>query len=1254
MLKCVTIDIIEINGNYYIGLFMGVIMKRNILLKLTVILTLLLQAVALPTYAKEIANEIIDFSDEGAELPEASGGEWSIAELPPISYADYDFSKNAGNFNVVYGTWTVSGGKYIQSALSTGAAARNLLPESFCDFTMEFDVTPLSDDTRLMLFFGCTSLYEVCTAGITADGSNIVIGEQEYGGTGHIEKNVTCNVRLEAKNGSLSLYLDGELINEQKDITYPTGQIGIGCWNSKAEFDNFKVIAPDRPGSGKRLIQASDKKAVALINGIPSQAYSFTARLSADALSGGECGIIICADKDKNGYYLGVNSDKAFIRLKRNGAIKPLAEVSFKAQSEKYYNYTAVISGNEIIFKINSTEVLSAKNAELTEGQSGIFSEKTGICCASMGFCDTSVYYSDDAVSDYSVKDFSDIEEEYAEACNVCASLEILCGYSDGTFRGGMPMTRGELSSAIYKILGYEPTNYNPEKSFFDIPEDYPYRNAIISAVNDGYLTAEQGAYLPNNAVTPTEAVYASLKLLGLAQLAELRGIFPTATSAKILDKVKYSATSIDRQNTAQLLLNTILADRVKISGISEYIFTEKSGCFLEDTFSAKKLTGVIGETGFGCAFEDKAPTLEQNEILIDGIKLKYNKDCLDLLGKNTLCYAQLNDYNDEGEVIWLAPYRVDEVKITASQLGESNTKNRIEYYKFESSSKATEIKIPDTCAVIYNGQYYTDITNAPNNIFDIPNGTLTIIYNNKSSAPNLVKVDCYTNYVVDTLSIPNSMIYDKYNKSPLCTDKSKGNTLLMKNGIEISVSELKTNDVLSVSIPKSSNGYTIIRLSDIAPVSGVLKTVEGNRITVGRDAYALSQDIDKTKYSVSDYLTIYFDFNNIIAYITKLNQEDYAYLVKPVYDSEENECCFKMFTFENGKGSFRAAKTVYVYWSNGTSNRYTDSNYKALEIAVNEALSASRVNDSNGNMKKCGVLIKYKMNADGKIREIRFAHNDTAVDLPDGKHEFSCYYDSEISGENAYYYSGLVNSKYRITSSTKILNLSGDCLDTDGYTLLSSGSLLWDEYYDCRIYDVAEDFRAGVMVIYNIDSGYDLPVGIVTGTKGIIDEQDNICLAIEMYKNGSLITEKALNFNLECNAQAANWFKNAGTRLCDLKSGDMIIYQTDAEGYIKEFKLIFKNKQQEFYATSPRGWYWGTIPSTKMTLAYTAVTKKTGDIFVFNSNNYSRPVIKNSAAFYICERNTITPASFDDVKKGDKVTMIWKSAELNTVVIYR
>lgn len=1230
-------------------------MKKLTFIRLALILSLLLQWVQLPSYGAENTDEVIYFSADSAALPEASGGQWSIAERPPITYADYNFSKNSGDFGVVYGTWTVSGGKYIQSALSPGAAARTLLPEGFTDFTMEFDVTPLSEDTKLMLFFGCTSLYEVCVAEIKSDGSNIIIGEQEYGGTGHIEKNTAYNVRLDAKDGTLSLYLNGELINEQRDISYPTGQIGIGCWNSKAEFDNFKVTAPDRLGGGKKLLQTSCENSLAFMNGTPTKDTAFTARLSADSLAEGECGIVICADEDKNGYYLGVNSNKAFIRLKSKGAVKPLAETDFKAKSEKYYDYTAVISGNEIIFKINSVEVLRAKNAELTEGRSGIFSEKTPICCEFMGFSALQTAYSDEAVPDYSVKDFSDVEEKYSEACYVVSGLEIMPGYSDGTFRGSLPMTRGELAAAIYKILGYEPTHNGADISFTDLPEDYPYRTAAAAAVRDGYLSADGDSFNPNEAAAPTEAIYASLKLLGLAPLSEKQGVIMTASKYKLLDGVKYSTSSIDRQNAAQLLLNTLLAERVTISGSKGgNIITERTSCFLKDTFSAEKLTGQITETGFGCAVEDKTLTLEQNEILLDGINLRYNKDCLDLLGKNTLCYARLNEDGDEGEVIWLAPYRVDEVKITASQLGENNTKNRIEYYKFESSSKSTAIKIPDTCAVIYNGQYYTNVKNAPNNIFDIPNGTLTIIYNNSSSIPGLIKVDCYTNYVVDTLSLSNNLIYDKYNKTPLCADKSKEKVLLLKNGSEISLSELKENDILSVSIPKSQEGYTIIRVSDIAPVSGVLKTIEKDRFTVGRDAYSLSSDIDKAKYTVSDYLTLYFDFNNTIAYITKVSAEDYGYLIKASYGSDENELYIKMFTFENGSGNFNAAKTVNVYWQNGEKNRYTDSNYNGLAVSVNEALSASRVTDSSGKLTKYGVLIRYKMNNDGKIREIRFAADETRTDLPDGRHEFSCNYDSEVSGETAYYYSGLVNSKYRITPSTKILNLSGNCLEPTGFLMLSPGSLRWDEYYDCRIYDVTEEFIAGVMVIYDINPGYDLPVGIVAGVKNIIDEKDNSCLAIEMYQNGSLITEKALNPDLECNAQTAYWFKNPGTRLSDLRAGDIITCQTDPEGYIKEFKLIFKNKEQDFYATSPRGWYWGTIPSTDMTLAYTDIDKKTGDIFVFDSNNYSRPVVKNSAAYYICERNKITPAAFEDVKQGDKVTMIWKSAELNTVVIYR
>ena len=1223
---------------------------KKLLSCLLIIQTLFIQGITAPKTAHAENDGMIYFSGENAVIPKTNGGEWSIGERPEEVYADYDFSKNSGDFETVYGLWTVSGGKYIQSELSPGAAARTLLPQYFSDFTMEFDFTPISEDTKLMLFFGCTSLYEVCVGEIKADGSNIIIGDKEYPGNGHIEKDKIYHVKMISKNGNVTIYLNNETVNEQKNLTFPAGQIGIGCWNSKAEFDNFKVTAPDSLGGGTKLIQSSKERSEAYIEADGVSDNSFTARICADSFADGETGIIICSDGEKNGYYLGTDGKKAYVRLNKNGRKKTIAETDYKALSGKYYDYSAFVKGNEISFKINSSEILRVRDSEVSGSLYGIFSDNTSVCCAQMGWDNPEVIYSEDARLTDKIKTFTDIDSGYAEACGVVNGLGIVNGYSDSTFRGSSPFTVGEFYYALYKIIGIEPGKSENQA------ESIEFEKYISQAKKDGYAeNADMQAEAP---VNPEEMQKALIKILGYAVSDNKGEIYRLADSTGLTKGVNFSDNSIDRYNASRLLLNALTADRLKIKGSSGAVFTaEKSGSFLKDTFSAEKITGTVSETGFGCADENKPLTLDRNQIKTGDKTLVYGGNCKDLLGINIVCYAEFPDDDNNGNIIYIAPYKTKEIKIKASQLSGEHSKDRLSYLKSEDSKKENTQKLNPSAAVIYNGQFYTMLKSAPEDIFDIKNGTVTLIYNNNSALPDVIKVDCYVNYVVDTVSASNGIIYDKLGKEALKLDDENDNMILMKSGKKITVEDVRENDILSVSSPKSTDAYTIITVSDIEPVRGRLKTVRKNEIVVGRDSYDTSEDIDLSKYFVSDSLVIYFDFNYTAAYIKALTSEDYAYLIKAGYDEEDETVYFKMFTFENGKGKFIAQNGINVYFSDKTKIKYSKSNYKGLSAVIDEILSQSKIADKNNPSKitRYGTAVRYKMNEDGEIKELKFARNSLSCDLPERNTEFSCFYDSAVKNETAYYYSGLMNSKYRITADTKILNLFGNSLDMDSYQTVSQGSLRWDDYYESRIYDVDEEFKVKLLVIGNIQRGYDLPCSVVTDVRTAVDEKDNVCTEIEMYQGSQLITARATDLNMKCDSTAAYWFRNENTLITDLKPGDIIAYDVDSEGYIKEFKLIFKYVPgQEYYATSPRGWYWGTIPSTDMTLAYTGITRKTGSIFVFNSNNYSRPVIKNGAAYYVCENSKVKPAAFEDVKAGDSAAMIWKSAELNTVVIYR
>ena len=1231
-------------------------MKRNIVIVYILMLIFVLQLMPVSVKAESGEKNIMDFAVQ-TEMPETEGGKWEIKDRPYSVYADYDFEKNAGDFQPVYGQWYLENGKYVQKELSIGAAARNLLPDYYSDFVMEFDAVPLSHDTKLMVFFGCVSLYDVCVAEITKDGSNLIIGENEYKGTGTIEKGKEYHIKFEIKDKKISLYLDNELILEEDGLEFNEGQIGIGCWNSNMEVDNFSILAPDKLGSGTKLTQTGEDFARAFMNNEKNYP-SFSAQLASDSYIDGECGIAaLCEDK---GYYFGVKNNRAYLSYDSGNGTKTLAETEYHTIAATFYDFKINISDNKIICYINQEKLFSEKIDRVDFDRYAVFSRGMGLVCSSMTASEELYEYQSDAVFEFTQKNFTDIgEEKYEEAVNVLNGLEIIGGYSDSTYRGNEKITRGEFAQVLFNMQDAKPGN--SAKVFEDIPEDYPFRQALCGAIEKGYLSAEENSAKPYEAVTGQEAVDIMLKILN-AYLPDSDSTFMTAQNYGILENFSITSQSMTRYEMAQLVFNTLKADRMMPVMINASgVVIEKTGSMFEEIFDVQKIQGTVYADKYSNILKDTLSGLNDGEIKIEDGIFEYGKDVSEYLGCCVTAYVKkYDDIGIFGKILHLKKYKTTVTQISDSQLIFNDNNEIIEYNKYYDSEKTTKIKLQKDTKIIYNGLMYANTAEAEKGVFNIENGSLTVVDNQTGNGVEYVFVWSYKTAVVDSVSGTNGLIYCKNEENPITADEEE--KVIFKKGKDISsIENINEYDVLSIAQPKSKDGYTVILISDRKPAMGTVKSKGEDYVIIGSDEYEINTILDTSLFSVTDYVTAYLDFNNKVSYIVKRVSEDYGYLVSTLFDDNEENLMLKMFTAENGKGKFNLSESVNVFFSDSSKVRYQrnrskSNSYRALKIIIDDILDSSRITDTNGNLSKFGVLIKYKLNNDGEIKEINFAKDKTSQDVPDGKSDFACYYDSQVSGETAYYYSGLINSKYRITGNTKIISLSGDCTDIDNFSLVASSSLPWDDYYDSRIYDVNEEFEAKILVIQDMNLGYDRPAGIISGVERRVDEKDNNCVSLTMYQNGQTVTINTVNEELECDSSAAYWFKNEGTKIKDLKVGDIIIYDTDSEGYIKWFAVIFKNKEQDFYATSPRGWYWGTIPSTDMTVTYTPVTKRVGNIFVFNSNDYARPITEGAGTYYIYNKNrdTITPAGFDDIKAGDKVFLIFKSAALNTVVIYR
>ena len=125
----------------------------------------------------------------------------------------------------------------------------------------------------------------------------------------------------------------------------------------------------------------------------------------------------------------------------------------------------------------------------------------------------------DDVRDDYDTtrNNFSDVTSDswYNQTVSTLASMGILKGYEDGTFRPNASITRAEFAAIATRFFDETGATYEPG-TFTDVTGDEWFAGAIMDAVNLGLIGGyEDGTVRPNNNITRAEACAIVNRTLG-------------------------------------------------------------------------------------------------------------------------------------------------------------------------------------------------------------------------------------------------------------------------------------------------------------------------------------------------------------------------------------------------------------------------------------------------------------------------------------------------------------------------------------------------------------------------------------------------------------------------------------------------------------------------------------------------------------------------------------------------------------------
>ncbi|HHV54653.1 MAG TPA: DUF1080 domain-containing protein [Firmicutes bacterium] len=150
------------------------------------------------------------------------------------------------------GNWGEGGGSLYQLSLSPDNRAFGG-DETWSDYVLELSARKIQGAEGFLIIFRARDGRNFYWWNIGGWVNSRHAVEREINGVrtviastpGSVQPDKWYQIRVEVIKDRIRLYLDSRLIHEIRDSTFPRGKIGLGTWNTAAEFRDVKVMTPD-------------------------------------------------------------------------------------------------------------------------------------------------------------------------------------------------------------------------------------------------------------------------------------------------------------------------------------------------------------------------------------------------------------------------------------------------------------------------------------------------------------------------------------------------------------------------------------------------------------------------------------------------------------------------------------------------------------------------------------------------------------------------------------------------------------------------------------------------------------------------------------------------------------------------------------------------------------------------------------------------------------------------------------------------
>lgn len=719
-------------------------------------------------------------------------------------------------------------------------------------------------------------------------------------------------------------------------------------------------------------------------------------------------------------------------------------------------------------------------------------------------------------------------------------------------------VTRAEFAAMAARAFGAGFRSDTVNTSFKDVTGNTDFGSEINNLYNMGIVSGSAGGYFyPDNNITVNEALSIILKLLGYVPMANARGGYPigyqmTATSLDITANIESYDSALTMTEAAELVFGAMATDRMESTyGTEEEYKVKKDSNIFLTVYSLYYGSGIVSETEITSLTHSEG--CNEDCIVVDGTI--YSDP--DGLGKNLLGY--------EADFLYTTATAGGRREIYYICATDNNSTVRInsedimvkDGRMYDSSDNNRRYSMDSNIYVIYNGKFYgVDFG------YDwIPSyGYVTLVDNDSDGTYEVALVKNFENYVVKSVDAENDIVYTADFDTVKLKEEDTDICICYMNGMEISPTDIKGNDIISVCAAKDGKYSEVYVSSSIVKGSVEMMDNEENTALINEIWYRISPGYleavsagDRQQINVSSTGEFYIDAKGGIAYFvpSKNDGPTYGYVIALAEATGFDMPQVRIF---NEYGEF---KNIII----PEKVKVNDDKY------YTDAELTDKFKEGGKNGKANNQLVKYSVNAKGELKEISFAQENVSVENPKLL-EKSYTKASRLWRPSSRSFNGTLG----VSAGTLLMVVpqnESDIMNEKAYKATSLSFFANDTTYSLEAYDCSDADVAKVLVVYSDTKSVadESAVCVFVEAKKTLDAEGGDTYKICYWQRGEYKETAAESPDVLTKAS----FPDAPKAPAGLECGDAFRFATDSSGKISLiYKIVDVNYEKPAAGTNP------------------------------------------------------------------------------------